>query len=102
VALQAVSAYEEMLNELFLDPTKPLDDLHAVAVTPEFAVEASEIGQFRTHGYRQMGRARLVSASVVHVDPGENSSASSSPAQPTVHVSACIDVVTVQVVGAPT
>lgn len=91
-ALRAVSAYEDMLNELFLDPAKPLDDLHAVAVAPEFAVEASQIGQFRAQGYRQVGRARLVSASVVDVQPREGSGPSSSAAQPTAYVTACIDV----------
>lgn len=91
-ALRAVSAYEDKLNELFLDPAKPLDGLHAVAVAPELAVEASEIGQFRAQGYRQIGRARLVSASVVDVEPRGDSTASSPAAQPTVHVTACIDV----------
>ena len=90
--LRTVSAYEEMLNDLYLDPARPLDDLHAVAVAPEFAVAASEIGQFRRQGYRQIGRARLASASVTDVDAGGSSTPSSSAAQSTMHVTACIDV----------
>src|SRR5205823_2537344 len=67
-AVALVPAYLQTIDDLYLDPSRPLDDLYAVTVTPEATAEATVIGRFRSQGYRQVGRSELVTASADSVD----------------------------------
>jgi hypothetical protein len=95
-----VPTYLGTIDDLYLDPSRPLDDLYEVAVTPEAAAEATAIGTFRSRGYRQAGRSRLVTATADSVDLTTDPAASPSPTLPTVVVTACVDVSHVQATDA--
>jgi hypothetical protein len=89
-----------MIDDLYLDPSRPLNDLYEVAVTPEVIAEATAIGTFRSRGYRQAGRSQLVTATADSVDLTTDRKASPSPNLPTVIVTACVDVSQVQATDA--
>jgi hypothetical protein len=95
-----VPTYLGTIDDLYLDPSRPLDDLYEVAVTPEATAEATAIGTFRSRGYRQAGRSRLVTATADSVDLTTDPAASPSPTLPTVAVTACVDVSQVQATDA--
>jgi hypothetical protein len=99
-AVALVPTYLGTIDDLYLDPSRPLDDLYEVAVTPEATAEATAIGTFRSRGYRQTGRSRLVTATADSVDLTTNPAASPSPTLPTVVVTACVDVSHVQATDA--
>src|SRR3954470_8950808 len=99
-AVALVPTYLGTIDDLYLDPSRPLDDLYEVAVTPEATAEASAIGTFRSEGYRQTGRSRLVTATADSVDLTTDPAASPSPTLPTVVVTACVDVSQVQAADA--
>lgn len=99
-AVALVPTYLGTIDDLYLDPSRPLDDLYEVAVTPEATAEATAIGTFRSQGYRQAGRSRLVTATADSVDLTTDPAASPSPALPTVVVTACVDVSHVQATDA--
>jgi hypothetical protein len=95
-----VPSYLGMIDDLYLDPSRPLDDLYEVSVTPEASAEATAIGTFRSRGYRQAGRSRLVTASADSADLTTDPTSSPSPTLPTVVVTACVDVSNVQATDA--
>ena len=95
-----VPTYLGTIDDLYLDPSRPLDGLYQVAVTPEATAEATAIGTFRSRGYRQAGRSRLVTATADSVSLTTDPSASPSPTLPTVVVTACVDVSQVQATDA--
>lgn len=98
--LTLVPTYVRMIDDLYLDPSRPLDDIYQVAVAPEATVDATAIGNFRGQGYRQIGRSQLVTATAKIVDLPKTSSASPSSALPTVTVTACVDVSQVDALNA--
>jgi hypothetical protein len=99
-AVAFVPTYLGTIDDLYLDPSRPLDDIYDVAVTPEATAEATAIGTFRSRGYRQAGRSRLVTATADSVDLTTDPAASPSPTVPTVVVTACVDVSQVQAADA--
>src|SRR4051794_28441975 len=99
-AVAFVPTYLGTIDDLYLDPSRPLDDLYEVAVTPEATAEATAIGTFRSRGYRQTGRSQLVTATADSVDLTNDPAASPSPTLPTVVVTACVDVSHVQATDA--
>ena len=98
-AVAFVSTYLGMIDDLRLDPSRPLDDIYQVAVAPEATAQASAIGELRSQDYRQTGRSRLVTAAVEGA-PGNSDGAAAPPGLPTVVVSACVDVTDVGAVDA--
>jgi hypothetical protein len=98
-AVAFVSTYLGMIDDLRLDPSRPLDDIYQVAVAPEATAQASAIGELRSQDYRQTGRSRLVTAAVEGA-PGNSDAAAAPPGLPTVVVSACVDVTDVGAVDA--
>lgn len=98
--LAFVPTYLRTVDDLYLDQSRPLDDIYQVAVAPDASTEATAIGKFRAQGYRQMGRTRLVSASAQSVDLTSDPSASPSPSPPHFVVTACVDVGQVTAVDA--
>ena len=99
-AVALVPTYLGTIDDLYLDPSRSLDDLYQVAATPEATAEATAIGTFRSRGYRQVGRSQLVRASADSVDLATDAAASPSPTLPTVVVTACVDVSHVQATDA--
>ena len=97
-AIALVPTYLRMIDDLYLDPSHPLDDIYEVAVGSEATAEATAIGMFRSQGYRQIGRAELVTATADSVDLEGDPAASPSPTLPTVLVTTCVDVSQVQAV----
>jgi hypothetical protein len=95
-AVALVPTYVRTIDDLHLDPSRPLDDLYEVAVTPEATVQATAIGTFRSQGFRQTGRSELVTATADSVDLTTDPAASPAPRLPTVVVTACVDVSQVQ------
>lgn len=91
-AIAFLPTYLRMLDDLYLDPSRPLNDIYQVAVTPDATTEATAIGKFRAQGYRQTGRSQLVTASAKNVDLATDSATSPSPTPPSVVVKACVDV----------
>jgi len=88
-----------MIDDLRLDPSRPLDDIYQVAVAPETTAQASAIGELRSQDYRQTGRSRLVTAAVEGA-PRNSDAATTPTGLPTVVVSACVDVTDVGAVDA--
>jgi hypothetical protein len=99
-AVAFVPTYLQKIDDLYLDPSRSLDEIYQVAVAPDATTEATAIGKFRGQGYRQTGRVQLVSASAVSVDLSNSPAASPSPVFPTVVVTACVDVSQVGAVDA--
>ena len=97
-AVALVPTYLRTIDDLYLDPSRPLDDIYGVAVDSEATAEATAIGMFRSQGYRQIGRAELVTATADSVDLEGDPAASPSPTLPTVLVTTCVDVSEVQAV----
>ena len=97
-AIALVPTYLRMIDDLYLDPSRPLDDIYEVAVGSEATAEATAIGMFRSQRYRQTGRAQLVTATADSVDLEGDPAASPSPTLPTVLVTTCVDVSQVQAV----
>lgn len=87
-----IPSYLRMIDDLYSNANRPLDDIYQVAVAPDATTEATAIGKFRARGYRQTGRSQLVAASAKSVHLSGNSSASAPPSAPTVVVTACVDV----------
>ncbi len=100
LAVDLVPDYLGTIDDLYLDPSLPLDAIYQVAVAPEATAQATAIGKFRSQGYRQTGRSQLVTASAVSVDVSNSPAASPSPVFPTVVVTACVDVSQVGAVDA--
>ena len=100
LAVALVPDYLGTIDDLYLDPSLPLDEIYQVAVAPEATAQATAIGKFRSLGYRQTGRSQLVTASAVSVDLSSSPAASPSPVFPTVVVTACVDVGQVDAVDA--
>src|SRR3954453_3088338 len=90
-AVAFVPTYLGTIDDLYLDPSRALDEIYQVAVAPDAVAEATAIGKFRAQGYRQTGESRLVTAVVVDA-PADSGSAAPSSALPTVVVNACVDV----------
>ncbi|UOY03236.1 hypothetical protein [Blastococcus sp. PRF04-17] len=99
-AVELVPEYLRTIDDLYLDPSLPLDGIHQVAVVPEATAQATAIGKFRSQRYRQTGRSQLVTTSAVSVDLSNSPAASPSPVFPTVVVTACVDVSQVDAVDA--
>ncbi len=99
-AVALVPTYLRTIDDLYLDPSRPLDDIYEVAVDSEATAEATAIGMFRSQGYRQVGRSQLVTATPNSVDLTTDPAASPSPTLPTVVVTACVDVSQVQATDA--
>jgi len=95
-AVALLPTYLETIDDLYLDPSRSLDDLYGVSVAPEAPAEATAIGTFRAQGYRQAGRSQLVSATAGDVDLSNEPAATPSPVFPSVVVTACVDVSQVQ------
>jgi hypothetical protein len=91
-AVALVPAYLQKIDDLYLDPSRALDEIYQVAVAPDAVAQATAIAKFRAQGYRQTGRVQLVSASAGSVDLTNSSAVSPSPTLPTVVVTACVDV----------
>ena len=100
MAVALVPDYVGTIDDLYLDPSLPLDGIYQVAVAPEATAQATAIGKFRSQGYRQTGRSQLVMASAVSVDLSSTPAAAPSPVFPTVVVTACVDVGQVDAVDA--
>jgi hypothetical protein len=99
-AVALIPTYLRTIDDLHLDPSRPLDDIYEVAVDSEATTEATAIGTFRTQQYRQVGRMQLVTASADEFDLDSDPVATPSPALPTVVITACVDVSQVQAVDA--
>jgi hypothetical protein len=99
-AVALVPTYLGTIDDLYLDPSRALDDIYQIAVAPDAVAEATAIGKFRAQGYRQTGRMQLVSASAGSVDLMNSPAASLSPVLPSVVVIACVDVSQVGAVDA--
>ena len=99
-AVEFVPTYVQTIDDLYLDPSRPLDDLYEVSVAPEATNQATAIGSFRSQGYRQVGRSQLVTVTADSVDLTTDPAASPSPTLPTVVVTACVDVGQVQATDA--
>jgi hypothetical protein len=99
-AVAFVPTYLGTIDDLYLDPSRALDDIYQIAVAPDAVAEATAIGKFRAQGYRQTGRMQLVSASAGSVDLTNDPAASPSPVLPSVVVTACVDVKQVSAVDA--
>src|SRR4051794_35082105 len=99
-AVAFVPTYLGTIDDLYLDPSRALDDIYQIAVAPDAVAEATAIGKFRAQGYRQTGRLQLVSASAGSVDLTNVPAASPSPVLPSVVVTACVDVNQVSAVDA--
>ncbi len=97
-AVALVPTYLRTIDDLYLDPSRPLDDIYEVAVGSEATAQATAVGMFRSQGYRQIGRAQLVTATADSVDLEGDPAASPSPTLPTVLVTTCVDVSQVQAV----
>jgi hypothetical protein len=97
-AIALIPTYLRTIDDLYLDPSRPLDDIYEVAVGSEATAEAAAIGMFRSQGYRQIGRAQLVTATADSVDLEGDPAARPSPKLPTVLVTTCVDVSQVQAV----
>lgn len=97
--LAFVPTYVRMIDDLYLDPSRSLDDIYQVAAAPDATTEATAIGNFRAHGYRQTGRSHLVTASVKSVDLATDSPTRTAPSPPSVVVIACVDVSQVDAVN---
>jgi hypothetical protein len=97
-AIALVPTYLRAIDDLYLDPSRSLDDIYKVAVDSEATAQATAIGMFRSQGYRQIGRAQLVTATADSVDLEGDPAASPSPTLPTVVVTTCVDVSQVQAV----
>jgi hypothetical protein len=97
-AVALVPTYLRTIDDLYLDASRPLDDIYEVAVDSEATAQATAIGMFRSQGYRQIGRAQLVTATADSVDLEGDPAASPSPTLPTVLVTTCVDVSQVQAV----
>jgi hypothetical protein len=97
-AVALVPTYLRTIDDLYLDPSRPLDDIYEVAVDSEATAQATAIGMFRSQGYRQIGRAQLVTATADSVDLEGDPAASPIPTLPTVLVTTCVDVSEVQAV----
>ena len=91
-AVALVPTYLQMIDDLYLDPSRSLDDIYQVAVAPDAVTEATAIGKFRAEDYQQTGRVQLVSTSVDSVDLTSDPAASPAPTVPTVVLTACVDV----------
>lgn len=91
-AIALIPTYVGTIDDLYLDPSRSLDDLYEVTVAPEATAEATAIGTFRSQGYRQVGRSQLVTASAGKVDLTNEPAATPSPIFPSVVVTACVDV----------
>ena len=100
LAVALVPDYLGTIDDLYLDPSLPLDGIHQVAVAPEATAQATAIGKFRSQGYRQTGRSQLVTASAASTDLSNSPAASPSPVLPTVVVTACVDVGEVDAIDA--
>lgn len=100
LAVALVPDYLRTIDDLYLDPSLPLDGIYQVAVAPEATAQATAIGKFRSQGYRQTGRSQLVTASASRTDLSSSPAASPSPVFPTVVVTACVDVSQVGAVDA--
>lgn len=98
-AVALVPIYLRMIDDLRLDPSRPLDDVYQVAVPPEATAQASAVGELRSRGYRQTGRSQLMTSEVVGA-PVDSDAATSPPTSSTVVVSACVDVTDVGAVDA--
>jgi hypothetical protein len=99
-AIALIPTYLQVIDDLYLDPSRSLDDVYTVAVAPEATSEAGAIATFRAQGYQQVGRSQLVTTSVSSVDLTSDPTASPSPVLPTVVVKACVDVSQVQATDA--
>jgi hypothetical protein len=97
-AVALVPTYLRTIDDLYLDPSRPLDNIYEVAVDSEATAQATAIGMFRSQGYRQIGRAQLVTATADGVDLEGDPAASPSPTLPTVLVTTCVDVSQVKAV----
>jgi hypothetical protein len=100
LAVALVPDYLRTIDDLYLDPSLPLDGIYRVAVAPEATAQATAIGKFRSQGYRQTGRSQLVTASAARTDLSNSPAASPSPVFPTVVVTACVDVGKVDAIDA--
>ena len=100
LAVALVPDYLGTIDDLYLDPSLPLDGIYQVAVAPEATAQATAIGKFRSQGYRQTGRSQLVTASAASTDLSNSPAASPSPVLPTVVVTACVDVGEVDAIDA--
>lgn len=91
-AVALIPTYLKTLDKLHNDPAAPLDEIHNVAIEPEFSVEAVAIGRFRAAGYRGYGQTELVSTSgaIAHLTGLGGSTPTAK--SPTVKVTACVDV----------
>ncbi|MCO7218603.1 hypothetical protein [Klenkia sp. PcliD-1-E] len=83
-----VTAYWQTVDQLYTDPTLPIDTLYEVAVDPEAASEAAAIQSFRASGYTQTGQSQVVSTTPGLVDL----EVAAAGDLPFVKITACIDV----------
>jgi hypothetical protein len=91
-AVAFVPTYLRVIDDLHLDPSRPLDDIYRVAVAPEAVAEATAIGRLRARGYRQVGRSQLVTASASNSQPTGVPTTSSGATPMAVDVTACVDI----------
>ena len=86
-----VPTYLAELDKLYLDPTKPLNDIYQVATGDDARTEIVGIGKFRSQNYRQTGSSVLVHVTAGKVDLANNPKAN-PPKYPSVSITACVDV----------
>jgi hypothetical protein len=99
-AVALVPAYVAKVDDLYLDSSRPLDEVYEVAVSGEATAEASAIGAFRSQGYVRTGRSELVTATATGIDLTVDPNASAPIDLPRVIVTACVDVGGVQAIDA--
>lgn len=94
-AIARVIDYEKVLGELATTPSMSLDTLYTVAAQPDVADEIRSLLQQRAAHDTQAGSGQVTSSKVESVSL-TNDPQSQPPAYPRVHVTACVDVSSVQ------
>lgn len=91
-----VREYYRVIDELAIDPSRPLSELEAIAISSELTVWQHQFERERREGWRQTGTTKIAelivqSVKLDHADPATGR-------VPTVEVDVCFDVSGVDVV----
>jgi hypothetical protein len=97
-AAARVPIYERLLSELAIHRNMSLNKLYSVSTQPDATDEIAFLTHFRAAHDQQRGFVRVVSTKIEKVDLTDRPH-QRHPVHPTVHVTACLNVTTVQAVG---
>jgi hypothetical protein len=90
-AAKTVTDYSALLDRVAIDPTVPLDDLHNVAVDPNFSSITSDFARYRSQGDHLSGSTTVVRAVPMSVSLA-NTPTARPPVFPVVTMRVCIDI----------